>query len=183
MINHISIGVNNTKKVANFLAEIWGGYAMPFPPAPDSWIVLADDGKGTAVEITPNNVVLEPGDGLPADDEYDINYPTGDFEAKFVETDENPNYVSVHLNINTSLSEAEVKAMAAREGWRCFKANRDSGSFQLIEIWIENRFMIEVMTPEMTQIYVDLINPEKYAEWLGSPLPPRPVSANLNLIG
>ncbi len=179
MINHISIGVNNTEHVANVLAEIWGGYAMPFPPSPNSWIVLADDGRGTAVEITPNNVVLKPGEGLPPVEDFDINFPTEEFEAKFVETDGNPNFVTTHLNINTTLSEAQIKSIAAREGWRCFKANRAEGEFQLIEVWIENRFMLEVMTPEMTKIYIDLMNPEKYAAWLNVPVPPKTVSANL----
>ena len=50
MINHISIAVNDPKKVADVLAEIWDGAVYPFPPAPDSFIVLADDGRGTAVE-------------------------------------------------------------------------------------------------------------------------------------
>jgi hypothetical protein len=58
MINHISIGVNNTEKVANILAELWDGYALPFPPAPDSYMVFADDGRGTAVEVTPINTIL-----------------------------------------------------------------------------------------------------------------------------
>ena len=36
MINHISIGVKDTEKDANVLAELWKGYAMLFPVAPDS---------------------------------------------------------------------------------------------------------------------------------------------------
>ena len=183
MINHISIGVNDTEKTAKVLAEIWGGYAMPFPGAPDSWLVFADDGKGTGVEVTPNNTVLEPGKGLPAEENFDINVPTEEFEAKFVSTNENPKYVSTHLNINTKLSVEDVKAIAEREGWRCFVANRGGGAFQLIELWVENRFMLEIMTPEMTEMYINIMQPESYANWLNIPLPPAQTSANLNLIG
>lgn len=183
MINHISIGVQNTEKVANILAELWGGYAMPFPPSPNSWVAIADDGKGTMVEITPLNTVLQPGEGLPSEENFDISVPTEEFEAKFVQTNIFPKYVATHLNINTKLNAEEVKAIGEREGWRVFTANRAGGTFQLIELWIENRFMLEVMTPEMTELYVGLMQPENYANWLNMPLPPKPVSANLNVIG
>ena len=53
MINHISIAVNEPERVANVLAELWDGIVFPFPPAPDSFFVIANDGKGTAVEVTP----------------------------------------------------------------------------------------------------------------------------------
>ncbi len=70
MINHISIGVNDPEKTANVLAELWNGIVLPFPPSPDSFIVLANDGKGSAVEITPIDVVLEPGEGLPDEESF-----------------------------------------------------------------------------------------------------------------
>ncbi len=183
MINHISIGVRDTEKVAGVLAELWGGYAMPFPVTPNSFVVFADDGKGTMIELTPVNTVLEPGKGLPPEEDFDINVPTEEYEAKFVASDFYPQYVATHLNINTHLSIEELKAIGKREGWRTLTANRAGGAFQLVELWIENRFMLEVMTPEMTQRYVELMQPEGYANWLNMPLPPKPVSANLNLIG
>src|ERR1043165_9160386 len=65
MINHISIAVQEPKKVADVLAEIWNGAVYPFPPAPGSFFVVANDGKGTAVEITPAGTVIVPGEGLP----------------------------------------------------------------------------------------------------------------------
>lgn len=70
MINHISIAVNEPERVAHFIAELWDGYVYPFPPAPNSFFVLANDGKGTALEITPAGTVLVPGEGLP--DEIDL---------------------------------------------------------------------------------------------------------------
>jgi len=35
MINHISIAVHNPEKIANVLAELWNGFVIPFPPAPN----------------------------------------------------------------------------------------------------------------------------------------------------
>lgn len=104
MIDHISIGVHDTKKAADVLAELWGGYAMPFPVAKDSWMVFADDGIGTAVEVTPINTLLVPGEGHPEEEGFSIATPTEEFEAKFVTGDFSPAYVTTQLNINTKLN-------------------------------------------------------------------------------
>ncbi len=173
MINHISIGVNNPEHVANVLAELWGGYAMPFPPSPGGYVVFADDGRGTMVEIIPSDVQLVPGIGLPDEEGFSRETATDDFEATFVAGNERGLFGSVHLNINSPLDEESIKAIAKREGWRCFTANRGRGLFQLIEFWVEDRFMLEVNTPEMTEVYVNTVTPENWANFLNSPLPPK----------
>jgi hypothetical protein len=95
-----------------------------------------------------------------------------------------PQYVPSILNINTHLSEAEIKEIGRREGWRTLVCNRDCGLFQLVEMWIEDRFMLEVMTPEQTARYVEITNPKFIAQAFGVTLPPNStVSNNLNLIG
>lgn len=184
MINHISIGVENPENVANVLAELWNGYAFPFPICPGAFTVLADDLKGTLVEITPINTVLVPGEGLPDEQNFDAATDTESYEAKFVASDFSPKFVATHLHLNTKLSEVEVKAIAKREGWRCFTANRGGGMFQTMEFWVENRFLFEVNTPEMTEKYVALFQPEIIANFFQMPLPPKPdVANNLHLIG
>ena len=127
MINHISIAVQDPKRVADVLAEIWDGMVYPFPPAPGSFFVIANDGKGTAVEITPAGTVIVPGEGLP--DESDLEAPTEEFEARFVKSDLVPRYVATHLNINTRKSIDEIRAIGKREGWRVLVANRGEGYF------------------------------------------------------
>lgn len=187
MINHISIGVHDPEKVAAVLAELWDGMVIPFPPCPNSFIVLANDGRGSGVELTPVDTVLIPGEGLPPEENFDINVRTEAYEAKFVQSDFTPRYVPTHLNISTHLSEAEVKAIGAREGWRTLVCNRGEGLFQLVELWIEDRFMLEVMTPEQTARYVEITSPEFLAqaakfpvqEMTGSPA----TQTDLNLIG
>ena len=187
MINHISIAVNEPERVANFLAEVWDGMVYPFPPAPGSFFVLANDGKGTAVEVTPNGTVLVPGEGLP--DETDLNASTEEFEARFVDSQLKPRYVATHLNINTKKSIDEIREIAKREGWRVLVANRDGGLFQLIEVWVENTFLLEVMTPEQTARYVEITNPDFIAQFFVEGFDAAPptgvpqVQENLNLIG
>jgi hypothetical protein len=184
MINHISIAVNNPEKVAGVLAELWNGMVIPFPPAPGSFMVLANDGKGSGVEITPIDTVLIPGEGMPPEDSFDASTPTEGYEAKFVKSDFAPQYVATHLNISTSLSIKEVKAIGRREGWRTLVCNRGEGLFQLIELWIEDRFMLEVMTPEQTARYVEITSPEFIARAFEMHLPEySPAAENLNLIG
>jgi hypothetical protein len=183
MINHISIAVRNPEKVAGVLAEIWGGFVVPFPPAPGSFMVIANDGRGTAVEVTPIDTVLIPGEGLPPEENFGYHILTEEYEAKFVKSDFAPQYVATHLNINTHLSEAEVKAIAKRENWRVLTCNRGEGLFQLIELWIEDRFMLEVMTPEQTARYVEVLTPEFLAQAFGVQIPATSQASSLNLIG
>lgn len=185
MINHISIAVHNPEKVANVLAELWGGFVIPFPACPNSFMAFANDGRGSAVEVTPIETVLVPGEGLPPQENFDAMTPTEEYEAKFVKSEFVPQYVATHLNINSSLNEAEVKAIAEREGWRVLTCNRGEGLFQLIELWIEDRFMLEVMTPEQTARYVEVTSPEFIAEAFAAMHLPPNVQApnNLSLIG
>jgi hypothetical protein len=185
MINHISIAAENPERVAKVIAELWNGIVLPFPPAPGSFMALANDGRGSGVEITPINTILVPGEGLPPEDGFGIETQTGEYEAKFVQSDSAPpQYVATHLNINTHLSEEEIKEIGRREGWRVLTCNRAEGLFQLVELWIENRFMLEVMTPEQTARYVEITSPEFLAEGLKVYLPETAnISENLNLIG
>lgn len=188
MINHISIGVHNPEKAAKVIAELWtNATVIPFPPCPNSFIVIADDGKGSAVEITPVDTILVPGEGLPPEENFHEATPTEEYEAKFMKSDFTPRYVATHLNINTPLSEREVKAIGEREGWRVLTANRGEGLFQLIELWIEDRFMLEVMTPEQTARYVEMFSPASLAalkeQFLPSPPPSAQPTTELNLVG
>ncbi len=185
MINHISIAVNDPEKVANVLAELWDGMVFPFPPAPGSFFVVANDGRGSAVEITPAGTVLVPGEGLP--DENDLDVATEEYEARFVQSELRPRYVATHLNINTQKNIDEIRDIAKREGWRVLVCNRGEGLFQLVEVWVENRFMLEVMTPEQTARYIEITNPEfmakAFAGAFDAHIAKKQPGANLNLIG
>jgi hypothetical protein len=188
MINHISIAVNEPERVANFLAEVWDGIVYPFPPVPGGFLVLANDGKGTGVEITPAGTILVPGEGLP--DENDLDASTEAFEAQFIKSEFVPRYVATHLNISTQKSIDEIREIANREGWRVLVCNRGGGLFQLVEVWVEDSFMLEVMTPEQTQRYVEITSPaflDQAFAALQESHPVRPniptLPAELNVIG
>lgn len=185
MINHISIAAENPEKAAKVIAELWGGMVIPFPPAPGSFMALANDGRGSGVEITPLHTVIVPGEGLPPEADFGVETRTEGYEAKFVQADSAPQYVATHLNISTELTEEEVREIGRREGWRVLTCNRGEGLFQLIELWIENRFMLEVMTPAQTARYREITSPEFLAEALKVYIPQQNAGAgeSLNLIG
>jgi hypothetical protein len=55
--------------------------------------------------------------------------------------------------VASPLEEAEVFAIAQREGWMA-KYRKRGGLFGVIELWLENRQMMEVLTAEMQREYL-----------------------------
>lgn len=139
MLFHLSIAAHDPRHVAGVIAEFWRGEAFPFPPvAPGSWIAMAGDDRGTAIEIYPIDTVLREEDG----DADAIGEPTG--EIRFTAT---------HAAIATVLNQDEVLAIAAREGWPA-KYRKRGNAFGVIELWIEGRQMVELLTDEMQAEYL-----------------------------
>lgn len=174
MINHISIAVEDPTRTANFLAEIWDGIAFPFPPVDGGYFVIANDGKGTAVEVLPANTILVPGEGMPDESDFSIETLTETNEGQFVKSERAPDFGPVHLNITTHLSIEKIRAIADREGWRNLVCNRDRGLFQLVEVWVDNRFMLEVMTEDQTARYREITDPSFIATAFADFLAPKP---------
>lgn len=152
MIHHISIAARNPEHVANVLAEIWQGYALPFPPFPGAYIVMQNDAHGTAIEIAPLGLELTPGT-----DENQVQPSFNENGSPFTAT---------HVAVSVQTSEERIKEIAAREGWRAVTLNRDD-AFSVVELWIENRLLIELLPPEMAKQYLDFATPEKFAEAFG----------------
>ncbi|MDF5712153.1 MAG: hypothetical protein PUP90_31885 [Nostoc sp. S4] len=139
MIHHISIAVKNPKHVAQVLGEILKAQAVPFPPNPGSYMVLPFDEHGTGIELYPLGSQIEPGEG--------------DEGAVFVHTAMSSRFTDIHAAISVPTSQKEIEQIAVREGWRAVRCNRDS-FFDVIEFWVENRLMIEFLTPEMASQYL-----------------------------
>lgn len=146
MLHHISIAVQNPLHVAEVFAEIWHGQVMPFPPNPGSYLAVAGDEFGTMIEFYPMGTELIP------------NAYEG--QAGFQMNSQITQYTSVHAAISVPMSLEEIERIGDREGWRVFPANRD-GIFDVIEFWVENRLMIELLTPTMAQKYLNAFSPEQ----------------------
>ncbi len=149
MIHHISIAANNPRHVAEVLAKILGGKVAPFPSHPGSYVAIAMDEKGTLIEVYPLGTELIPGDG--------------EQQVQFRKNQNYSPYDAVHAAVSVSISEKEIEEIVAEEGWRVLHCNR--GQFEVIEFWIENRLMIELLTPEIAPQYLNFVqkrNLEKF---------------------
>ena len=147
MLFHLSIAAREPRHVASVIAELWGGEAFPFPPVYEgSWIAIAGDERGTAMEVYPFDIVLRETEG-DADAHGEPAAGSG--------------FTATHAAIATNLGRDEVMAIAVREGWPA-KYRKRGDLFGVIELWIEGRQMIEVLTPEMQAEYRAVMDP---ASW------------------
>ena len=156
MIFHASIPADDPHHIANVLAELWGGEVFPFV-YPGSFVIIAGDQVGTILEIIPRGSEQVPGQA----------------EVRLRRNEAPSPYSEVHLNISTDLSTDEILAIGEREGWIarvCDRAFHD-----LVELWIENRFLIEVMTRDEAARYAEFYrDPEKMREVLKKVKMPMP---------
>jgi hypothetical protein len=139
MIFHASIPAENPQKVAAVIAEIFAGQAFRFPPWPGAYIAMAGDERNTTVEVYPCTQVITPGEGA------------GMAQPRITSTDNQ--FSCFHLALATPRSVEEILAIGAREGWRTSRCSR-GGFFEVVELWLENTLMVEVMTGEMQADYL-----------------------------
>jgi hypothetical protein len=146
MLHHLSIAAENPQRVANVFAELWNGASYPFPIYPNSYGAFAGDDRGTMVEVYPMGGELHP--GHPELPEMTIN------------TSASP-YSSTHVAMSVAISQSEVERIAAREGW--FTQRCDRGPFfTVLEFWVENRFLVELLPPDMGEQYVKFATKENW---------------------
>jgi hypothetical protein len=144
MLFHASIPARDPQRVAAVLAELWRGAAFPFPPFPGAFVAIADDDRGTALEIYPAGQVLTPGATEVEHRRVDDGRPS-----------------ETHVAIGVRCDEATVHAIARREGWTCRTCSR-GGFFRVIELWLEDRFMVEALTDEMQREYLAFATRENW---------------------
>jgi hypothetical protein len=150
MIHHISIPANNPRHVAEVLAKIWNGQAAPFPPHSGSYMAIAHDEYGTMIEVHPAGIRLIPG--------------MGEQPAQFQVSESLSPYTSVHAAISVPNSQEKIEEIAAQEGWRALRCHR--GNFDVIEFWIENHLMLELLTPEMAGQYLEFSQKRSLEQFL-----------------
>ena len=145
MLHHISVSVNNPLHVATVMAEIFQGYVIPFPPNPGSYMALAADIYGTAIEFYPNGSEIIPGEH--------------EDQAGFQLNPQPTQYSAFHAAFSVPISLEEIERIGDREGWRVLFANRE-GLFDVVEFWVENQLMLELLTPAMAAKYQAMLHPE-----------------------
>ena len=149
MIHHISMAANDPLHVAQVLAELFQGEAIPFSAFPGSYIALMFDTHGTMIEVHPQGTELKPA-------------------PKQASNSHNPNsspYTATHVAISVPVSEMQIQAIAEREGWQSQLCDRE-GFFEVIEFWIENHMMIELLTPSIAPKYLAFMQPQSLKQTL-----------------
>jgi hypothetical protein len=138
MIHHISIAAYNPKHVAEVLAKLWRGKAFPFPVSQGSYMAGALDENGTFIDVHPWEIELIPGN----DDQPHIQFYKNPIPRRFT---------PFHAAISVPVSQEEIVEIAEQEGWRVL---HHCGIFEVIELWIENHHLIELITPSMVSQYL-----------------------------
>ena len=151
MIHHLSIAARDPQHVAGVLAELMGGKAVPFPPNPGSFFALQLDEHGSGVEVYPAGTELQPG---------------GSVGAGFAKKPAAGEFGPTHFALSVATAPDKVAAIAEREGWQCFDCNR--GPFHVIEVWVENQSMVEILPPEYAAEYLAFTRPDKIAAALAA---------------
>lgn len=149
MLFHASIPADDPALTAAVLADLTCGRFFPFPPVAGGFIVFSGEGGGHLIEVYPSGAALKPG-------------RNGATAEPFAPAELN----EVHIALGVPLSQAEVDAVLARAGWSCRVCDR-GGVFQVMELWIDNRFLIELLTPEMQAAYVAAMTPDNWEVYLG----------------
>lgn len=140
MIHHMSLAARDPERVARVIAALWQGEARPFPPvAEGSWVALAGDARGTTMEVYPLGTEFHPA--------------AEDADGEVWRNPDPPRYGPGHAAVASPLGQEEILALAAREGWTA-RFRKRGGIFGVIEFWLEDSFMLEVLTPEMQAEYV-----------------------------
>src|SRR6202000_1562607 len=116
--------------------------SVPFPPNPGSFFALQLDDNGSGVGGYPAGTELRPG---------------GEVGGKFVKN-EARGFGSTHFALSVATDANTVKSIAERAGWQCFDCDR--GPFHVIEGWVENETMVEILPPEYAREYLAFTKPD-----------------------
>ncbi len=110
-------------------------------------MAASGDAHGSMIEVYPERATLD--------------IPTNDEQVVFGENTAPPRNWPFHVFLSVPLEADEVERIGAREGWRAKTFGRGMQGqkpfFHVIEFWLENRLMIEVVSPAMAREYEDFM--------------------------
>ena len=149
MIFHISISADDPKRTATMLAELWRGEAFPFPMVgKGSWVAHAGDDRRSTIVVYPRDMAMYPTDRA-GEERYEPVSRHGPF----------------HAAVATPLSIEEVEDIGRKYGCHTSLCHRGP-YFRVIEFWVDNCLMLEMLTPEMQAEYQASITPENWRAML-----------------
>ncbi|MDJ0673851.1 MAG: hypothetical protein QNJ36_00390 [Calothrix sp. MO_167.B42] len=73
--------------------------------------------------------------------------------VKFQNNHQTSKFFPFHAAISVDSNIEELEEIGMKEGWLVKICDR--GGFHVVEFWIENKLMLELLTPEFTHEYLD----------------------------
>jgi hypothetical protein len=135
-IKHLSLAVKQPEKVARILAEMTQGEACHFPAGTtmNGWVCLWSIEKNELIEFLPQGWRMYPADGGAR------------FEDIGITNGYNPTHVQLEVSVTLNHLQTIANKYGCRHGARC--GPRRGGP--LYEIWLEDDFLIEFVSNEIT---------------------------------
>lgn len=161
MLHHISLPVENPLHVAQVLAELLKGQAAPFPSHPGSYMVIEGDAHGTLIELYPAGTELIPGYAT-----HPVGFALNAFASPFT---------GVHAAMSVPINAETIAEIGDREGWRTVTCDR--GPFKVIEFWIENKLLLELLPAPLATQYLEFMQPDNLAKFFAGNSAPAPLVA------
>lgn len=152
MIVHVSMPADDCAKVARVLAEMLEGGALRFPPGgPDAWNCWSKHNEFQIV-VTPRGHVLLEGE---REQTWAPRSRSADDRAS-----------ESHFAVGVERSAAEILTLARAAGWHARVCDR-GGLFQVVEVWVENAYLVEVLDPAQRTAYERTMTVENWKRAFG----------------
>jgi hypothetical protein len=166
MIAHVSVPARDPRHTALLLATLIDGEVFAFPVVPGACIAVARDGSGLAIEVYPENMAHHPGSGEP-----DLTLVPSGPQALPWEDQIHPDGQQLrpsafHFALVSRLDADTVVELAHKAGFRAVRCDR-AGVFRLVEVWIDNTMLVEVLDPAEADRYRRFMNPAGCAAMFG----------------
>jgi len=151
MIHHVSLPARDPVRVAAVLAELMGGRDYPFPgPLSGARMAVSGDPHGTMIEVYPDIAVMVPGKA-----EAPVAYAAA----------EPPVHVGFHALLSVPHDRDGIARIGSAAGWRTrWFARAAPGKppvFHVMEVWVENRILLEVVPADMIAGYARYMQIER----------------------
>jgi hypothetical protein len=146
---HASVPADDPKKVAEVLSEMMGGEALPFPPVENGWMAWSGDGS-VDLEVVPRGHLIH----------------LGPDEGEWRKVSDPQRLSEVHLAIGIDRRKEEIIAIAEQAGWPARVCSRGEGLFELVEVWVEGTFMLEMFDPAQAAHYERVVTVENLKRFL-----------------
>jgi hypothetical protein len=143
MILHVSVTADRPEATARTLATLLGGQAIPLGPAKGSWTAVGPDPIGNVIEVMARGTELHRSEGA-------VQTVPG-APAR---------HSGFHVLMESVMSESEIIEVAAASGATAHRSSR--GVFgDLIEFWIDDCLLIEVLPCEWARTYRRLLGSDE----------------------